>query len=398
MVGTAQDKAIRAGYKETEVGMIPEEWLVESLIDCCDYVDYRGKTPRKTQSGTLLITARNVRKGFIDYEESKEYVATDQYDLIMRRGKPQMGDVIITTEAPLGNVAQIDREDVALAQRIIKYRPRRPDLSANYLKHYLLSDRFQGILDSHASGSTARGIKGSVLHQLPVVIPRPDEEKAIATALSDADALIVAQDELIAKKRSTKQAVMQQLLTGEKRLAGFSGKWEVKKLGELLSYEQPVKYLVKDTEYSDTHSTPVLTAGKTFILGYTAEETGIFRNLPTIIFDDFTTATKYVDFPFKAKSSAMKMLRPRSSSVNLRFMFERIQLIDFSVGDHKRYWISEYQDLEVEMPECEEQTAIASVASDMDAEIAALQARREKTNALKQGMMQQLLTGNIRLV
>jgi hypothetical protein len=112
----------------------------------------------------------------------------------------------------------------------------------------------------------------------------------------------------------------------------------------------------------------------------------------------FTTASKYVDFPFKAKSSAMKMLRPRSDRVNLRFVFERMQLIDFSLGNHKRHWISEYQDLEVEVPEPEEQAAIASVATDMDAENAALEARREKAQALKQGMMQQLLTGDIRLI
>ena len=93
---------IPAGYKQTEVGVIPNEWGVISLIDCCDFADYRGKTPPKTSSGTFLVTARNVRKGYIDYSESQEYVPTELYDEIMRRGKPRIGDVLITTEAPLG--------------------------------------------------------------------------------------------------------------------------------------------------------------------------------------------------------------------------------------------------------------------------------------------------------
>jgi restriction endonuclease S subunit len=211
---------VKPGYKVTEVGVIPEEWNIEPIITCCEYADYRGKTPPKTQYGTFLITARNVRMGFIDYEESQEFVPSELYDQIMRRGKPQIGDVLITTEAPLGNVAQIDREDIALAQRIIKYRPKNSDLSSTYLKHYFLSDRFQRILNDHSSGSTAKGIKGRVLHQLPVVIPPLPEQRAIAEALSDVDALLGGLDRLIAKKRDLEQAAMQQLLTGQTRLPG----------------------------------------------------------------------------------------------------------------------------------------------------------------------------------
>src|SRR5882724_9331889 len=195
-------------------------------------------------------------------------------------------------------------------------------------------------------------------------------------------------DKLINKKRDIKTGTMQQLLTRKRRLPGFSGEWKVKKLGELLEYEQPTQYLVKDTEYNDDNDTPVLTAGKTFILGYTNEETGVFRNVPVIIFDDFTTASKYVKFPFKAKSSAMKILKPKDANTNLRVIFEKVQLIPFKAGEHKRYWISEYQHLEIEVAKPEEQTAIAAVLSDIDADIAALEARRDKARALKQGMMQ----------
>ena len=228
--------------------------------------------------------------------------------------------------------------------------------------------------------------------------PTKKEQAAIATALSDVDSLIEKLKRLIKKKKNIKQGAMQELLTGKRRLPGFSDKWERKTLGELLDYEQPTKYLVKSTEYSDNNNTSVLTAGKTFILGYTDEETGIFQDLPTIIFDDFTTANKYVDFPFKAKSSAMKILRPRNKDINLRFVFEKMQLINFKLGDHKRYWISEYQNIEIDIPRPDEQNAIAITLSDMDAEIEKLESQLIKYQNIKHGMMQTLLTGKIRLV
>ena len=144
---------------------------------------------------------------------------------------------------------------------------------------------------------------------------------------------------------------------------------------------------------------PVLTAVKTFILGYTNEDYGVYQDVPIILFDDFTTASKYVDFPFKVKSSAAKILSLRSDENNLRLIYELMQLIDFPLKDHQRYWISEYSKLVVKIPTTiEEQTAIAKILSDMDADIEALEAKRAKYAAVKQGMMQELLTGRIRLI
>ena len=109
----------------------------------CDYADYRGKTPKKTDDGVFLIIAKNIRKEYIDYETSKEYVGLDEYDTIMRRGNPRVGDVIITTEAPCGHVAQLDRDDIALAQRVIKYRGKTGVIDISFLKHFLLASEFQ---------------------------------------------------------------------------------------------------------------------------------------------------------------------------------------------------------------------------------------------------------------
>ena len=235
------------------------------------------------------------------------------------------------------------------------------------------------------------------LAQVQIELPPITEQNAIAEVLSDVDGLLNALEALIAKKRAIKQATMQQLLAGKTRLPGFSGEWEKTKISGLLSFRRPDPYIVQSAEYSEYGDVPVLTANKAFILGYTDEVSGICHNLPVIVFDDFTTDSKYATFPFKVKSSAIKLLYPKHKRVSLKYVFERMQLIDFPLGNHKRYYISEYQNLELYVPCYEEQHAIASMLSDIDSEINALEQRRDKTRAIKQGMMQQLLTGRVRL-
>ena len=162
-------------------------WM--KLGELCDYVDYRGKTPKKVDQGIFLVTAKNVRMGFIDYEKSKEYISKDDYLEVMRRGLPKIGDLLITTEAPCGNVALVDREDIALAQRIIKYRPKRENVNRNFLKHYLLSKEFQDVLQKNATGGIVKGIKGSKLHELNVPVPPLEVQQRIVGILDRFDTL-----------------------------------------------------------------------------------------------------------------------------------------------------------------------------------------------------------------
>lgn len=121
-------------------------------------------------------------------------------------------------------------------------------------------------------------------------------------------------------------------------------------LESILDYIQPSKYIVKSTNYNSEYDIPVLTAGQTFILGYTNETTGIYNDLPTIIFDDFTTASRYIDFPFKVKSSAIKMLKPKNENINLKYVYYVMQNLKFDSSTHKRYWISEYSKLRIPLP------------------------------------------------
>lgn len=159
-----------------------------------------------------------------------------------------------------------------------------------------------------------------------------------------------------------------------------------KKLDDILDYEQPTQYIVKSTEYDDSYKTPVLTAGQTFILGYTNEKFGIYKAdkiVPTIIFDDFTTSFHWVDFDFKVKSSAMKMLRPKSTfDGSFRYVFYAMECIGFEAVDHTRHWISKYSQFEIPLPPPPVQEEIVKIL-DRFAEYAAelqaeLQARQEQ--------------------
>lgn len=166
--------------------------------------------------------------------------------------------------------------------------------------------------------------------------------------------------------------------------------WTEKPLDACLDYEQPTRYLVSDTNYSPSFETPVLTAGKTFILGYTNERHGILsEDLPVIIFDDFTTATQFVDFPFKAKSSAMKILRAKEGT-NIKFMYERLQTLSYEVGAHERHWISEFAPMLVSVPQPAEQQKIAECLGMLDQLIGAESQKLDALKAQQKGLMQQL--------
>jgi type I restriction enzyme S subunit len=166
---------------------MPEHWQVLPMTKyVSDMSDYRGKTPEKTDEGVFLVTARNVRMGFIDYACSQEFVAREEYDEIMRRGLPKIGDILFTTEAPLGNVALVDREDIALAQRIIRFRMKKSHFASRFVLYAMLADYFQSQLKSLSTGSTAEGLKASKLSVLRLIAPPLTEQELIAGFLDKA--------------------------------------------------------------------------------------------------------------------------------------------------------------------------------------------------------------------
>jgi type I restriction enzyme S subunit len=174
--------------------------------------------------------------------------------------------------------------------------------------------------------------------------------------------------------------------------------WELKKISDLLDYERPDNYIVKSVAYDNDNKTPVLTANKSFILGYTDEDFGIYKDTPVIIFDDFTTDSKFVDFPFKVKSSAIKILKPKNNEINLKFVFEKMKSIKFPVGNHKRYYISQYQDMNIVVPKGKnEQDKIAEILFKVDEDIDRTEEIIKKTEKLKKGLMQELFSEKLKV-
>ena len=141
--------------------------------------------------------------------------------------------------------------------------------------------------------------------------------------------------------------------------------WAVCRLEDIIDYEQPTQYIVESTDYSDEYKTPVLTAGKSFILGYTSETIGIYNKLPTIIFDDFTTDSRFVDFPFKVKSSAMKILQV-NEQINIHYVAYFMGITRLVGDTHKRYWISEYSKILMPLPPINEQNRIVQAIHEIE--------------------------------
>ncbi|MGH1788097.1 restriction endonuclease subunit S [Enterococcus casseliflavus] len=181
------------------------------------------------------------------------------------------------------------------------------------------------------------------------------------------------------------------------RFEGFTDDWEERKLGEIFNYEQPTKYIVKSTEYDDNFNTPVLTAGKSFLLGYTDEISGIKNATvenPVVIFDDFTTGSHYVDFPFKIKSSAMKLLSLNDNSDNFYFMFNTLKNIKYVPQSHERHWISKFSSFEIYKPSQEEQQKIGAFFKKIDDTIALHQRKLDLLKEQKKGFLQKMFPKN----
>ncbi len=287
---TDDSTEVPSGYKRTELGVIPEEWDITTL----------GELGRCLSGGTPRKSDNRFWGGEIPWVSSKDMKVSRLYEAIDHVTELAIGNG--TRLVHPGAILMVVRGmslahsfPVALVERQLAFNQ---DLKA-FVPHAGVSSEFvlrwleanQSILLSlatEATHGTKRMPTGDLLGSSVALPPTKEEQDAIAAALSDVDALIAALDALIAKKRSIKQATMQQFLTGKTRLPGFSGEWETVYVRDLLRYERPDRYIVRDAEYSERGDIPVLTANKSFILGYTEENFGICRDLPAIVFDDFT--------------------------------------------------------------------------------------------------------------
>jgi len=417
---------MKPGYKQTEVGVIPEEWEVVTASEACELVvDCKNRTPPVVaDSDYAVVRTPNVRDGKFVLEELR-FTDAVSYCEWTARAVPQSGDIMITREAPLGEVCEVPpNRKVCLGQRMMLYRPAPAKTASNYLLFALMSEPVRANLLRKIGGSTVGHAKVDDIRFLQLPHPPLPEQRAIATALSDVDGLLGALDRLIAKKRDLKQATMQQLLTGQTRLPGFKGEWVVKRLGDVGTISgsgvdkklRPDETPVRLVNYMDAYRKDFIfskdldhwvTAPPHQLRRCAVQKGDVFFTPSSETRNDIAnSAVAMEDIPGGAYSYHIVRLRLtepwdlhfRAYAFKTKAFFDQAETI--CDGGGTRYVISQskFRTMTVLVPPIPEQTAIASVLSEMDAELVGLEQRREKTRALKQGMMQELLTGRTRLV
>lgn len=398
-------EAKRERYTPNDVGSSPLEWETPRLSEVSTLITngFVGTaTPfYSDNTGVPYLYGTNVRANKIDIDKVR-YI-THEFHAKQSKTELKAGDLLTVQSGHIGETAVVPKQfEGSNCHALIVTRLKQNRAHPAYISYYLNSEIGRARMRGLEVGSTILHINTKDLKKFRVLLPSLPEQKEIAQILFTWDKAITTTEQLLANSQEQKKALMQQLLTGKKRLLDengvrFSGEWKRIELGALLDYRQPTPYLVKKAEYDDNFPIPVLTAGKTFILGYTHDESGIYKDtLPCIIFDDFTTDSKFVDFPFKAKSSAMKILTAKNG-VSIKFIFESMQMLDFKVGGHQRHWISIYSNLVIAVPTLQEQHAIASVLSSADSEITTLKQKLDALKQEKKALMQQLLTGKRRV-
>lgn len=370
---------------------IPEGWSVKKVNDIGRVIT--GSTPPMSCSenygGTFCWATAQDFKG--------KYI-TDTVVKLSSKGKElsrilPVGSVLVTCIASIGLNA-IAKIEMATNQQINAIIVNKNN--NNEFVYYQICQNVN-VLRKYAGAGGMLILPKGEFEKISFIFPPLPEQEKIAGILSCWDDGIEKLSALIEKKKIQKKALMQQLLTGKHRLKGFKEPWIDVDLASILQYEQPSKYLVDEVLTYNKNKISVLTANKAFILGSTNDTEGVYNKGDCIIFDDFTTDIKYVDFPFKIKSSAIKILTPLKAETNLKFVFEQMKRIKYPLGGHKRYYLSEFQYLPISLPCPAEQKAIAEILSKADEEIELLNKKLEAFKLEKKALMQQLLTGKIRV-
>lgn len=385
---TNETTPIPQGYKATPLGIIPQEWEIYDF----DRIVIRSQSHYlpNPQIHLRCIELEHLSQGdgsilgYIDSAEQKSM-----------KNEFEEGDVLFGKLRPYLRKYWLAKFRGVCSTEIWVLRAISDVCTKEYLFDIISSYNFVQKANV-SSGSKMPRAEWDYVSKIPILTPPLAEQRKIAEVLGVWDKAIEKQSQLIEQLTLRKRGLMQQLLTAKRRLPGFSGRWEDVELGEILIYEQPTPYIVRDTNYQNGYKTPVLTAGKTFILGYTNEDCGICNNIPVILFDDFTTDSRYIDFEFKVKSSATKLLRVKGND-SLYFIYCALQCLKYVVGGHERHWISKFQYLTISLPSVEEQTAIVQVLTAADREIELAQQKLELLRQQKRGLMQQLLTGKKRV-
>ena len=390
---------IPPGYKRTEVGVVPEDWKVVSIESVTTHISdgLHGTPVYSPNSEYFFINGNNLSGGRIIVTADTQSVSRSEF---AKHRRPLTNrSVLMSINGTVGNLGLFNGEPVILGKSVA-YLNVKSKVSKQFVYYSLQARVVQQQFIDGLTGSTIGNLGLTTIRssQLPLP-PTETQQQAIAAALSDVDALLDALNQLITKKRDLKQAAMQQLLTGQTRLPGLCGDWRVRTLGELASITKGSQLHKSETD--DAGLFPHLNGGVS-ASGYTAE-----ANTPanTIAVSEGGNSCGYVQFmsvPFWCGGHCYAVV-PRTA--DKRFLYHALKarqpaIMGLRVGSGlPNVQKAALARLELNLPsDRDEQTAIAAVLSDLDAELAALERRQAKTRALKQGMMQELLTGRTRLL
>jgi type I restriction enzyme, S subunit len=414
---TAADaRDLPPGFKSTEVGLMPVEWSVQPLLNALRLP--RGQVdPRREPFRSMVLVApdhveSNTGRLLTRQTAAEQGAVSGKYifkcgDIVYSKIRPYLRKAIL---ADIDGLCSADMYPLAAT----------PGVSPGFMLAVLLGRRFSVFAEAVSARSGIPKINRNELAEFQVALPPPAEQRAIAEALSDVDALVGALEALIAKKRAIKDAVMQELLTGKARLPGFSEEWGIRRLGE-------IGYFLKGSgvKRDEAQSGPLACVryGEIYTTHHDYVRMPCSWISPEVA--AYATRLEYGDLLFTGSGETKEeigkcvafvidteayaggdiiILRPKEvDSLFLGYALNMPavarQKASLGQGDAVVHiGSSALAQISVSFPSIAEQTAIAIVLSDMDAEITALEARRDKTRAIKQGMMQQLLTGRVRLV
>ncbi|ELG6165017.1 TPA: restriction endonuclease subunit S [Escherichia coli] len=383
--------------------MVPKGWkrvpikdVCESIIDCVNktapVVDY--ETPFK------MIRTTNVRNGRVNTEDVR-YVTEDTYLQWVRRGKPQVGDIIFTREAPVGEAGVLqDAEGIFLGQRTMMYRAD-TCLSDNYFLFYSLSSPFcQKQIEDFSNGGTVAHMRvpdcGEILINLPPFL----EQKKIAQILSTWDKAISVTEKLLTNSQQQKKALMQQLLTGQKRLLDengvrFSGEWVYLTFDNAFIVANKKSTQVKSSDYLQSGSIPIIDQGQSRIAGY-CNNLEVYSDVPVIVFGDHTRCVKWIEFVFCPGADGTQVIKT-SKILEPKLGYYLLSNTDIPNLGYSRH-MRELKEKDFRLPlDIKEQQKIAAVLSAADAEISTLEKKLACLRDEKKALMQQLLTGKRRV-
>lgn len=406
---------VNTGYKKTENWIIPEDWDVAFLNVVCDVRDGTHESPKYYSTGIPLVTSKNIIDGKLDLT-NVSLISENDADLIDARSKVDSGDLLLSMIGTVGNVAKVDVKHRLCIKNVALIKPRK--ISGEYLLHFLRSDLFTKTIQSSLAGGIQKFVSLGVLRSMCIPIMIDSEQERISLTLSDIYALVTSLEKLIEKKKNIKQGAMQELLTGKRRLPGFTGEWEKTNVESCFNVLKG-KGLSKSHLNTSGHHMCIL-YGELFttytdvieiVVSSTNSNEGIDSVAGDILLPGSTTTTG-IDL---AKASALMMddvrlggdiniLRP-TRNIDSSFLAMYLNTVKRNKIAEKTKGITihhlhgnDLQDVLIELPTLMEQIAISSAIITIHKEVRSLENLLSKYKLIKDGMMQELLTGRIRLV